>query len=226
MGNFNLDDYAPVEERIALFYEGHPEGRIHTTVERLEPPLVVFRAEVYRDAEDTRPWATGYAYEKEGEGHVNRTSYIENCETSAIGRALANAGYHGKRDGSPRPSREEMEKVERMGSTPANGAPGRQPQAAPEGDMIDCPSCSGPMWDNRLTKKGRQPDLKCRDRECDKAIWLDGWAKDLERDLNAVGAIADLTEFDIKQLQEQIKSGSPAQMQAAHRKLHEEMTPA
>lgn len=119
MGRFNLDDYSPVEERLGLFYEEHPDGRIFTAIERLEPPLVVFRAEVYRDAVDTEPWATGYAYEKEGEGHVNATSYIENCETSAIGRALANAGYHGRREGAPRPSREEMQKVERMGGTPA-----------------------------------------------------------------------------------------------------------
>lgn len=121
MSRFNLEDYSPVEERIALFYGDHSEGRILTSVERLEPPLVVFRAEVYRDASDERPWATGYAYEKEGDGNVNRTSYIENCETSAIGRALANAGYHGKRAGSPRPSREEMAKVERMGGGSPRG---------------------------------------------------------------------------------------------------------
>ena len=75
MGAFNPDDYAPVEERITLFYAAHPDGRIFTNIAHIDPPLVVFRAEVYRDADDTRPWATGYAYEKEGEGHVNRTSY-------------------------------------------------------------------------------------------------------------------------------------------------------
>lgn len=123
---FNLDNYAPVEERIGLFYEAHPNGRIFTNIERLDPPLIVFRAEVYRDATDAVPWATGYAYEKEGEGHVNQTSYVENCETSAIGRALANAGYHGRREGSPRPSREEIQKVERMGGTP-------QPPSEPVG---------------------------------------------------------------------------------------------
>lgn len=137
MSRFNLDDYAPVEERIGMFYSDHPEGRILTAVERLEPPLVVFRAEVYRDGDDERPWASGYAYEKEGAGHVNRTSYIENCETSAIGRALANAGYHGKRDGMPRPSREEMEKVERMGSTPATPPPSEVPEGVDVQDMVD-----------------------------------------------------------------------------------------
>lgn len=114
MNRFNLDDYAPVDERIGMFYDEQPKGRILTVMEKLDPPLVVFRAEVYRDEVDERPWATGYAYEKEGASPVNKTSYIENCETSAIGRALANAGYHGKREGSPRPSREEMSKVQRM----------------------------------------------------------------------------------------------------------------
>lgn len=177
MGHFKLEDYAPVEERIALFYADHEAGRILTAVERLEPPLVVFRAEVYRDADDERPWATGYAYEKEGEGHVNKTSYIENCETSAIGRALANAGYHGKRDGAPRPSREEMEKVQRMGGTPAQGG---------SAGALICPACGeSDMWDNRENKKNpRGPDLKCKDKSCDHAIWLKDYRDKLIDDIH------------------------------------------
>ena len=139
MGRFNLDDYTPVDERIGLFYEDWPDGRIFTAIERLEPPLVVFRAEVYRHRDFPHPLATGYAYEKEGEGHVNQTSYIENCETSAIGRALANAGYHGRREGAPRPSREEMQKVERMGGTPASTPRERptEPVGAKNGNVFD-----------------------------------------------------------------------------------------
>jgi hypothetical protein len=204
MSKFSLDDYAPVEERISLFYEGHPEGRIHTTVERLDPPLVVFRAEIYRDAEDTRPWATGYAYEKEGEGHVNRTSYIENCETSAIGRALANAGYHGKRDGSPRPSREEMEKVERMDSKPA----------APEpDDMIDCPKCGGPCFDNRQDKRSpKSPDIKCKDKECGHAVWLKTWRDDLLKSLADAHAAGVIDAEQRDKAEAVAKGESPAKM--------------
>jgi len=111
---FNPQDYATVEERLTEFWNAHPDGRIWTELVRLEPPLVVFRAEVYREHTDANPAAVGYAYEKEGAGGpVNKTSYIENCETSAVGRALANLGLHGKK-GAPRPSREEMEKVARM----------------------------------------------------------------------------------------------------------------
>ena len=111
---FNLEDYAPVEERLRMFLDTFPDARVETELVRLEPPLVVFRASIFCTSADERPKATGYAYEKEGDGPVNRTSYVENCETSALGRALANAGYQGKRDHAPRPSREEMQKVERM----------------------------------------------------------------------------------------------------------------
>lgn len=106
---FNLKDYVDVAERIGAFYERYPEGSIQTEMVRLEGDLVVFKATVYRDREDPHP-TTGWAYEREGVGYVNRTSFIENCETSAIGRALANLGFTASRK---RPSREEMEKAER-----------------------------------------------------------------------------------------------------------------
>lgn len=219
MGNFNLDDYAPVEERIALFYGEHKDGRILTEMVEHHPPLVVFRAEVYRDAEDQRPWATGFAYEKEGEGHVNRTSYVENCETSAIGRALANAGYHGKRDGAPRPSREEMQKVQRMGSAPEKHAP----EAHDDGDMIACPRCSGPMWDNRTGKKSpKAPDLKCKDKDgCDFAIWLPTWEKDLLRDIASLHEIGTLDTEQRIAAEEMVKSRVPAKMLKVQKRLHE-----
>jgi len=68
--------------------------------------IAVFEAEVYLNGDES-PKATGYAMEKAGQGYVNKTSHVENCETSAIGRALANMGLHG----SKRPSREEMQKA-------------------------------------------------------------------------------------------------------------------
>ena len=65
---------------------------------------VVFRAELYLPGGDL-PVATGYAHEVRGSSPVNRTSHVENCETSAVGRALANYGMSAK---GTRPSREEM----------------------------------------------------------------------------------------------------------------------
>jgi len=89
---FDLKDYVDVAERIRAFYERYPEGSIQTEMVRLEGDLVVFRPTVYGDREEPHA-TTGWAYEREGVGYVNRTSFIENCETSAIGRALANLSF-------------------------------------------------------------------------------------------------------------------------------------
>lgn len=106
---FNLEDYEPVELRLEKFWDRHPSGRVLTSVERIEGEQVVIRAEVYRDAEDLRPAASGYAHETVTAKGVNSTSHVENCETSAIGRALANCGFAAK---GKRASREEMEKAQ------------------------------------------------------------------------------------------------------------------
>jgi hypothetical protein len=83
--------------------------RVVTHLVQYTDERCVFRAELYLD---NLLIATGWAEETRGEGHVNRTSHFENCETSALGRALANAGFAGS-DYTKRPSREEMLKVER-----------------------------------------------------------------------------------------------------------------
>jgi hypothetical protein len=116
MANFNLSDYETVESRIARFYKDYPDGRIITkNVTSIADRTVstwVVKAIVYlTDADQERklPKATGFAFEIDGTGMANKTSALENAETSAIGRALANAGYSGNK----RTSREEMAKVER-----------------------------------------------------------------------------------------------------------------
>ena len=108
---FNLDDYEPVAARHARWLADHPNGRTIThMVSAPGADICVIRAELW--LEDICI-ATGYAEEVRGSGNVNRTSHVENCETSAVGRALANAGYAGS-DVNKRPSREEMSKVQRM----------------------------------------------------------------------------------------------------------------
>lgn len=108
MAHFNLDDYETVEDRLAKFWKEHASGRILTKALELSPSRFVVYAEVYFDAADPHPKATGHAEETvQGRG-VNATSALENGETSAIGRALANCGYATK---GKRPSREEMSKV-------------------------------------------------------------------------------------------------------------------
>lgn len=117
--NDRLADYVPVSERISKFYEEHTEGRILTTIveHNRDEGFILMRAEVYRAPDDAQPASTGHAYEVQANGFVNKTSYIENCETGAVGRALAIMGYEIKRGIA---SREEMEKVERM---KGNGKP-------------------------------------------------------------------------------------------------------
>ena len=105
MANYNLDDYVQVNERIEKFYEKYPNGSIQTEIASLENGVVIFKAYAYRDEADVRP-ATGHAYEKEGSSFINKTSYIENCETSAVGRALAMLGFEIKKSIA---SKEEVE---------------------------------------------------------------------------------------------------------------------
>jgi len=116
---FNLDDYETVESRIKRFYELHDDGRIITewennnrfeVDEKPQPKTWVVKASVYLTAGDQAnhlPKATGYAFEVDGTGGANNTSALENAETSAIGRALANMNLSGNK----RASREEMQKV-------------------------------------------------------------------------------------------------------------------
>jgi len=105
---FNLEDYETVEERLVKFWKEHPDGRIETTLVESTLQRFIVKASVYRTEVDASAWTTGYAEETVSTRGVNSTSALENCETSAIGRALANAGYVTK---GKRPSREEMSKV-------------------------------------------------------------------------------------------------------------------
>jgi hypothetical protein len=105
---FNLADYEPVEVRLEKFIKDYPAFRIATELEVVEKDRYIVKAYLFKDVGDGVAWATGYAEETVSQRGVNQTSALENCETSAIGRALANAGYAPK---GKRPSREEMTKV-------------------------------------------------------------------------------------------------------------------
>lgn len=103
-------DYEPVEARIHKFWAEHPDGRIHTEIVLINENEIVIKASVYADRDDTRPVAIDFAQETRNSSPVNKLSFVENCATSAIGRALATYAYSPK---GKRPSREEMEKVQR-----------------------------------------------------------------------------------------------------------------
>ena len=105
---FNLLEYETVEVRLEKFIKDNPDFRISTEMELCEKDRYIVKAYLFKTAGDSVAWTTGYAEEKITDRGVNSTSALENCETSAIGRALANAGYAAK---GKRPSREEMTKV-------------------------------------------------------------------------------------------------------------------
>ena len=108
-------DYEEVKDRIPLFWELHPEGRIasDTMSDLSDITTIVFRCDLYAHKDDPTPFSTGWAFETQAVGGpVNKYSHLENCETSAIGRALANANISNKN--KPRASVSEMRKVQRM----------------------------------------------------------------------------------------------------------------
>ena len=122
---FNLDDYEPVAARLDRWltakiagYEASKNDYPRVLTRMISEPgadICVMRAELWLGE---MLIATGYAEEVRGQGNVNRTSHVENAETSSIGRALANAQMAGS-DMTKRPSREEMAKVQRTSNGPA-----------------------------------------------------------------------------------------------------------
>lgn len=124
MASFNPAEYIEVADRIPLFWDAYPDGAITTEIIRLDGPEIIVKATLYRLKGDVL--ATGIAREVEGRSPVNRTAHAENAETSAIGRALANAGFTGS---AKRASKQEMEKVKR--------------QEQEHGEMLDYIKASG-----------------------------------------------------------------------------------
>ncbi len=177
---FNLDDYEPVAVRHSRWLAQHPNGRTITHMVSIPgADICVIRAELW--LEDVCI-ATGYAEEVRGAGNVNRTSHVENCETSAVGRALANAGMAGT-DVNKRPSREEMMKVQntapKMRITQASSAKGdgvsiKGDQWGPIPDWLVLEAAQAgvtQVWDNRnqLAANPKRPWFK--DANGDKAFW-------------------------------------------------------
>jgi pyruvate/2-oxoglutarate dehydrogenase complex dihydrolipoamide acyltransferase (E2) component len=130
---FNPDEYITVSERIEKFYAKFPQGRIITTVmeHSQETGFILMRAEVYREPDDALPAATGHAYELRSAGHVQAGSYVEVCETSSVGRALALLGFEVRRGVA---SREEVirgaKKQQAAAAAPAPARPERPAPAA------------------------------------------------------------------------------------------------
>jgi len=109
MAKFNLDNYETVEDRLKVFWKENPNGCITTDVVHITDDGSCVTIKAYIQDNNGNLVATGIAQETKGQGgFANTDAWVENCETSAIGRGLANWKYQGSK--SPRPSREEMSK--------------------------------------------------------------------------------------------------------------------
>ena len=150
---FNLENYVEVKDRIPLFKKQFEDARITTQVIHQDADSITIMAFLWRDGIDqaaNTPLATGIAKEKDG-GYIDK--YVENCETSAIGRALANYDILG--DSSERPSREEMRSAQSMKQVKEN-------RPAPSAPEPSAPAQSGEVASvkqiNYLQKLGNQED--------------------------------------------------------------------
>lgn len=157
-------EYGLVQERVNAFRSLFPEGMILTEMLSNEDGMCVFKATVYDDA--GKVLATGHAYEREGSTLVNSTSFIENCETSAVGRCLGLLGLTGG-DGAIA-SAEEMRTAVANQDKPARTtkkAPKAEPVYTPEpgeqlpwetGEAAQGPVCTrcGKVIEARKTKRG------------------------------------------------------------------------
>jgi len=83
-------DYAQVNDRVKAFRELCPNGAITTDILEMADGVVTMKATIYD--EEGKVLGTGFAQEKESSSFINKTSFIENCETSAVGRALGFVG--------------------------------------------------------------------------------------------------------------------------------------
>lgn len=90
--DFKGRPYIEVHERVKEFHKLHPKGSISSEIISNDNGVVITKSSVYPDSSDTSRVFTGIAYEKEGNSFINKTSYIENCETSSVGRALGFLG--------------------------------------------------------------------------------------------------------------------------------------
>lgn len=104
---FNLEDYEMVEERLKKWWTDNPDGAIETDMVIDRPEYCVFIARIYRTHADIKPTSSGWARTVYGANRQTAEFGLELAETSAIGRALANYVYSGKK----RASKEEMSKI-------------------------------------------------------------------------------------------------------------------
>ena len=179
---FNLQDYETVESRLEKWWKDYPDGRVATKLEQASDTRYIVSAELFKTEADAKACATGLASESISDRGVNSTSALENCETSAIGRALANAGYAAK---GKRASREEMTKVVQLQAVPQSFTVDRtEPLPISNEDWVKAatvpapkappPCCAkGHTLRNGLSKTTQKPyyGYVCLDNIKEHAVW-------------------------------------------------------
>lgn len=113
MAYFDLSQYQTVQERIDLFWELYPQGRFNLEIVSMTPEQVVIKSEVWTDIAEEKPRAVDFAEERFGSSPVNKSSFIENCATSSLGRCISQLGGALSPKGK-KASAEEMAKVNRV----------------------------------------------------------------------------------------------------------------
>jgi len=156
--SFNPADYAEVAERLPAFWKDCARGRIITEIIVDDGTRIVMKASLFATYEDHHPTTTGFAEEIRGSSMVNKTSALENCETSAIGRALANYQYQGSKK---RASLEEMVKVYRQGEQAQGDAPAvAQPRTQTLGSNSEPPTAKQLAMLRAKDYQGQAPSTK------------------------------------------------------------------
>ena len=152
MAQFDPKTYDDVNSRIDKFWTENPDGAIVTDL--LSDPnqieTTVFKASIWKNRSNIsqKPDATGHAFENKGQTFkdgANFTHHLENCETSAIGRALADLNFKCKKE-SPRPSAQEMNKT----------SGGQTPAPAPRPVLQVSQTATKPSDNDRMTEAMRE----------------------------------------------------------------------
>ena len=165
--------YVMVKDRVIHFNNEYPNGCIRSKmIDRIDK-VVIFEAMVIPDIENPERYFTGHAEEEIGSSQINNTSALENCETSAVGRALAMMGIGA--DESFASADEVSNAVHQQGNS--------KPQVQSQDNDFVCPKCEGGVWDNRkedidgtmINQKSKNaknlPAFKCKDKNCDFTSW-------------------------------------------------------
>ena len=155
--SFNPADYATVAERLVQFWHDCPMGRINTEIIVDDGTRIVIKASLYADNDDPLPTTTGFAEEIRGSSMVNKTSALENAETSSIGRALSNYQYQGS---TKRPSLEEMIKVHRQDGQTIDDIPAAAPRLQSVGSSGEPPTLKQMAMLRAKNYEGQAPSTK------------------------------------------------------------------